>query len=229
MCAHTRQPAAPQTTRNNPRPASLGGVPFFMDKWGVDCMYSGSQKCLSAPPGGAPFAMSERAMEKLKGRKTKPATFNLDMNLIGDYVSRGRRLSWLVGCGWVGLGFLGVVRILNILSPPLPPFRLLPLQWGWFNSRSYHHTGMVSMCYAMREALELVSEEGLEHMWSRWGLSSTFSEAALPAPLIVCHAPNSSGSPSPPNCPNRPNHLKGTSRCTRCSGTASSSSVSPLL
>jgi alanine-glyoxylate transaminase/serine-glyoxylate transaminase/serine-pyruvate transaminase len=49
-------------------------------------MYSGSQKCLSAPPGGAPFAMSERAMEKLKGRKTKPATFNLDMNLIGDYV-----------------------------------------------------------------------------------------------------------------------------------------------
>lgn len=50
-------------------------------------MCSGSQKCLSAPPGGAPFAMSERAMEKLKGRKTKPATFNLDMNLIGDYVS----------------------------------------------------------------------------------------------------------------------------------------------
>lgn len=30
---------------------SLGGVPFFADEWGVDCMYSGSQKCLSAPPG----------------------------------------------------------------------------------------------------------------------------------------------------------------------------------
>jgi alanine-glyoxylate transaminase/serine-glyoxylate transaminase/serine-pyruvate transaminase len=66
---------------------SLGGVPFFFDKWGVDCMYSGSQKCLSAPPGGAPFALSERALDKLRGRKTKPATFNLDMNLIGDYVS----------------------------------------------------------------------------------------------------------------------------------------------
>ncbi|GBF94809.1 hypothetical protein Rsub_07981 [Raphidocelis subcapitata] len=64
---------------------SLGGVPFYFDEWGVDCMYSGSQKCLSAPPGGAPFAMSARAMEKLKGRKTKPATYNLDMNLIGDY------------------------------------------------------------------------------------------------------------------------------------------------
>ncbi|KIY99826.1 Serine--pyruvate aminotransferase [Monoraphidium neglectum] len=103
---------------------SLGGVPFFFDKWGVDCMYSGSQKCLSAPPGGAPFALSERALEKLKGRKTKPATFNLDMNLIGDY-------------------------------------------WGWFNSRSYHHTGMVSMCYALREALSIVQEEGLDNMWSR--------------------------------------------------------------
>ena len=30
---------------------SLGGVPFFADAWGVDCSYSGSQKCLSAPPG----------------------------------------------------------------------------------------------------------------------------------------------------------------------------------
>jgi len=33
---------------------SLGGVPFFADDWGVDCMYSGSQKCLSAPPGLPP-------------------------------------------------------------------------------------------------------------------------------------------------------------------------------
>lgn len=32
--------------------ASLGGVPLFADKWGIDAIYSGSQKCLSAPPGG---------------------------------------------------------------------------------------------------------------------------------------------------------------------------------
>lgn len=64
---------------------SLGGVPFFADDWEVDCMYSGSQKCLSAPPGAAPFFMSERAMKKLKGRKTKVATYMLDMNLVGDY------------------------------------------------------------------------------------------------------------------------------------------------
>ena len=40
--------------------------------------------------------------------------------------------------------------------------------WGWFGStRTYHHTGMVSMWYAMREALAIVAEEGLEPMWAR--------------------------------------------------------------
>eukprot|EP00877_Chromochloris_zofingiensis_P003269 jgi/Chrzof1/12943/Cz07g13110.t1 len=73
--------------------AAAGGVPLFADKWGIDCIYSGSQKCLSGPPGAAPFFMSERAMTKLKNRKTKPATYNLDMTLIGDY--------W----GWFGKRF----------------------------------------------------------------------------------------------------------------------------
>jgi alanine-glyoxylate transaminase / serine-glyoxylate transaminase / serine-pyruvate transaminase len=39
--------------------------------------------------------------------------------------------------------------------------------WGWFGDRMYHHTGMISMQYAMREALALVSEEGMESMWAR--------------------------------------------------------------
>lgn len=65
--------------------AALGGVPCFADAWGIDAIYSGSQKCLSAPPGAAPLFFSQRAVDKLKNRKTKPATYNLDMNLIGDY------------------------------------------------------------------------------------------------------------------------------------------------
>lgn len=63
--------------------AALGGVPCFADTWGIDAIYSGSQKCLSAPPGAAPLFFSLRAVDKLKGRKTKPATYNLDLNLIG--------------------------------------------------------------------------------------------------------------------------------------------------
>ncbi|KAI8464850.1 MAG: pyridoxal phosphate-dependent transferase [Monoraphidium minutum] len=104
--------------------ASLGGVPFLADAWGVDAAYTGSQKCLSAPPGAAPLFFGERALAKLQGRASKPATYNLDLNLIGDY-------------------------------------------WGWFGKRSYHHTGMVSMWYAMREALAIVGDEGLAAMWAR--------------------------------------------------------------
>jgi len=44
---------------------------------------AGSQKCLSGPPGAAPLFFSERAMEKLHKRKAVPATYNLDLNLVG--------------------------------------------------------------------------------------------------------------------------------------------------
>ena len=42
--------------------ASLGGVPFLMDQWGVDVVYTGTQKVISAPPSMAPIAFSDRAM-----------------------------------------------------------------------------------------------------------------------------------------------------------------------
>ena len=62
-----------------------GGVPFHADDLGVDCAYSGSQKVLSGPPGGAPFMLSERAMQKILNRHTKVASYYLDMTLVGDY------------------------------------------------------------------------------------------------------------------------------------------------
>lgn len=103
---------------------SLGGIPFSADELKVDVMYSGAQKCLSAPPGASPFFMSERAMEVLQNRKTPLRTYNLDMKLIGDY-------------------------------------------WGWFGSRSYHHTAPVSNLYALREALAITNEEGVTALWAR--------------------------------------------------------------
>lgn len=103
---------------------TLGGIPFFADAWGVDAMYSGSQKALAAPPGAAPLMLGDRAIEKLMTRKTKVASYQNDLTLIGDY-------------------------------------------WGWYDKRFYHHTGMVSMTYAMREALEVVKAEGLDAMWQR--------------------------------------------------------------
>ena len=102
--------------------ASLGGVPFFADKWGVDIVYSGSQKCLSCPPGLAPISFGPRAVEKLNNRTTKVANWYLDLTLLRKY---------------------------------------------WGSERVYHHTAPINMNYALREALRLVVEEGLEERWAR--------------------------------------------------------------
>jgi alanine-glyoxylate transaminase / serine-glyoxylate transaminase / serine-pyruvate transaminase len=64
---------------------SLGGVPLFLDAWGVDLAYSCSQKGLGCPPGASPFTMSQRAVEKLQQRRTKVANWYLDMSLLGKY------------------------------------------------------------------------------------------------------------------------------------------------
>ncbi|MGV0101666.1 alanine--glyoxylate aminotransferase family protein [Nostoc sp. DSM 114160] len=64
---------------------SLGGVPLFLDTWGVDLAYSCSQKGLGCPPGASPFTMSARAVEKLQQRQTKVANWYLDMLLLGKY------------------------------------------------------------------------------------------------------------------------------------------------
>jgi len=69
---------------------SLGGVPIFLDAWGVDLAYSCSQKGLGCPPGASPFTMSARAMEKLQQRQTKVANWYLDMTLLGKYWGQER-------------------------------------------------------------------------------------------------------------------------------------------
>lgn len=69
---------------------SLGGVPIFLDEWGVDLAYSCSQKGLGCPPGASPFTMSPRAMEKLQQRQTKVANWYLDMLLLGKYWGKER-------------------------------------------------------------------------------------------------------------------------------------------
>jgi alanine-glyoxylate transaminase/serine-glyoxylate transaminase/serine-pyruvate transaminase len=96
---------------------SLGGVPVEIDAWAIDAVYSGTQKCLSCPPGLAPVSFGPRAMEAIKARKTRVQSWYLDMTMIEKY---------------------------------------------WGSDRFYHHTAPITMVYALREALSLVVEEGLE-------------------------------------------------------------------
>lgn len=64
---------------------SLGGMPVTMDAWSADALYSGTQKCLSCPPGLAPLSFSEKAVDKLKARKTKVPNWYLDLSMIMNY------------------------------------------------------------------------------------------------------------------------------------------------
>jgi alanine-glyoxylate transaminase/serine-glyoxylate transaminase/serine-pyruvate transaminase len=101
---------------------SLGGVPVEVDAWGVDAVYSGTQKCLSCPPGLSPVSFGPRAVEAINRRKTKVQSWYLDMTMVQRY---------------------------------------------WGEERFYHHTAPITMIYALREALRLVHEEGLEARWAR--------------------------------------------------------------
>jgi alanine-glyoxylate transaminase/serine-glyoxylate transaminase/serine-pyruvate transaminase len=101
---------------------SLGGVPVQIDEWGVDIAYSGTQKCLSCPPGLAPLTVNERAREVIHQRKTSVKNWYLDLTMVERY---------------------------------------------WGDARTYHHTAPISMNYALREALRLVYEEGLEARYAR--------------------------------------------------------------
>lgn len=66
---------------------SLGGVDLRVDDWGIDAIYSGSQKCLSCVPGLSPVSFSPRAVEKIKSRKTPVQSWFLDQTLVMGYWS----------------------------------------------------------------------------------------------------------------------------------------------
>ncbi|HXZ93359.1 MAG TPA: aminotransferase class V-fold PLP-dependent enzyme [Burkholderiales bacterium] len=64
---------------------SLGGTPVKVDEWGIDAVYSASQKCLSCTPGLSPVSFSERVVEHVKHRKDKIHSWFMDMNLLLGY------------------------------------------------------------------------------------------------------------------------------------------------
>jgi alanine-glyoxylate transaminase/serine-glyoxylate transaminase/serine-pyruvate transaminase len=105
---------------------SLGGHPVAVDRNGIDVCYSGTQKCLGAPPGLSPITFSERALEQIRARKSKVQSWYFDITMVEKY---------------------------------------------WGSDRTYHHTAPISMNYALREALRIVCDEGLEARWRRHELN----------------------------------------------------------
>ena len=73
---------------------SLAGIELLVDEWEVDAVYSGTQKCLSAMPGISPISFNERAIKKIKDRKTLVSSWFLDLNLIMGYWGSGAKRSY---------------------------------------------------------------------------------------------------------------------------------------
>ena len=71
---------------------SLGGVPVEVDAWEADAVYSGTQKCLSCPPGLAPLTLSPRALDAVRGPQDQGAeSWYLDLAMVADYWAEGKR------------------------------------------------------------------------------------------------------------------------------------------
>lgn len=73
---------------------SLGGSELRVDDWGVDAIYSGTQKCLSCVPGLSPVSFSERAAERIRSRTSKVQSWFLDMNLVMGYWGAGAKRAY---------------------------------------------------------------------------------------------------------------------------------------
>jgi alanine-glyoxylate transaminase/serine-glyoxylate transaminase/serine-pyruvate transaminase len=115
---------------------SLGGMEVSVDGTGIDAAYSGTQKCISCPPGLAPVSFSALAMKALESRKTPVPSWYLDMGMVRSY---------------------------------------------WDAQRKYHHTAPINMIYALREALRIIAEEGLEQRFARHRLNHRALVAGIEA------------------------------------------------
>lgn len=73
---------------------AVAGTPLRVDEWGVDAVYSGTQKCLSCTPGLSPVTFSERAAARIKARKSKVQSWFLDLNLVMSYWGGGGKRAY---------------------------------------------------------------------------------------------------------------------------------------
>lgn len=69
---------------------SLGGMPVEVDAWQLDAVYSGTQKCLSCPPGLSPVTFSAKAVAAIEARKAKVSSWYLDMSIVKNYWGQDR-------------------------------------------------------------------------------------------------------------------------------------------
>ncbi len=135
---------------------SLGGVPVKVDEWGVDAIYSGTQKCLSVPPGLSPISFGPRAIAVLEARKTPVQSWFLDLSLVMNYWQGARSNS--------ERQHRDSAEEKSARSNSERQHRDSATKNP---ARSYHHTAPINAMYALHEGLLMLREEGLDAAFAR--------------------------------------------------------------
>jgi alanine-glyoxylate transaminase/serine-glyoxylate transaminase/serine-pyruvate transaminase len=127
---------------------SLAGSELRVDDWGIDAIYSGTQKCLSCTPGLSPVSFSERAVELISTRKTKVQSWFLDMNLVMGYWGGGVKRAY---------HHTAPINALYALHESLVLVKEEGLENAWAR-HVFHHKALVAGIEAM--GLKFIVPEG---------------------------------------------------------------------
>jgi len=128
---------------------SLGGIELDVDGWGIDAIYSGTQKCLSAPPGISPVSFNDKAVDMIKARKTPVQSWFLDLNLVMGYWGQGAKRAY---------HHTAPINALYALHESLVLLKEEGLQNAWARHK-HHHNALKAGLEAM--GLTLVVDEAI--------------------------------------------------------------------
>ena len=165
---------------------SLAGQPVLLDEWGVDAAFSGSQKCLNAPPGLSPFTAGSRAIERLRGRREPPRSWFFDLSLVlGYWDSEGGRV----------YHHTAPINMIYALAEALRIVLEEGLDERWQRHRRAHEALRAALAEL---GLERLAPEG-EELWPLLAvrLPEGVDDAAVRGPLLSEHGIEISGGLGP--------------------------------
>ena len=132
--------------------ATIGGMAIAADRWGVDVVTGGLQKCLGGPSGSAPITISDRAADHIQRRK------HVEQGIRRDDIDDGDGLR-------IGSNYFDLAMVMDY----------------WSEKRLNHHTEATTMLYGARECARLMLEEGLEPRYLRHRRAGAAMTAGLRA------------------------------------------------
>jgi len=133
---------------------SLAGTPILVDEWGLDAVYSGTQKCLSCVPGLSPVTFSQRAIDKIKNRSSKVQSWFMDLNLVMGYWGEGAKRAY---------HHTAPVNALYALHESLVMLRDEGLENSW-NRHRLHHSALKAGLEAMGISFVVNEEDRLPQL-----------------------------------------------------------------